>query len=233
MSERAAAAKRYLIGLINSRRGIARGSLFSRLLGTVSIILFAFGVGTTVSRPNSKADDALCISNTPALTRANNVKSLAAEVGLLVGKQAPAFSLPDQNDSLVSLPALLKKGPVVIVFYRSADWCPYCKQQLVDLQRNLKEIETSGVQLVGISYDSVPILKRFAKNRITFPLLSDARSRTIDAYDVRDKSGEDGVSYHTTFVVDKKGIVRAKLYQVTYAERSAVDALMKAITEAR
>lgn len=44
------------------------------------------------------------------------------EIGLPVGQNAPAFKLNDQADSEVSLEALLKKGPVALVFYRSADW---------------------------------------------------------------------------------------------------------------
>ena len=54
--------------------------------------------------------------------------SLAAEAaapeksGLSVGQKAPGFTLKDQNDRDVSLESLLKKGPVALVFYRSADW---------------------------------------------------------------------------------------------------------------
>ena len=44
------------------------------------------------------------------------------KTGLPVGAKAPTFSLKDQNDRDVSLEALLKKGPVALVFYRSADW---------------------------------------------------------------------------------------------------------------
>ena len=44
------------------------------------------------------------------------------KTGLAVGAKAPAFTLGDQNDRDVSLDALLKKGPVALVFYRSADW---------------------------------------------------------------------------------------------------------------
>jgi cytochrome oxidase Cu insertion factor (SCO1/SenC/PrrC family) len=44
------------------------------------------------------------------------------KTGLAVGQKAPAFTLKDQNDRDVSLSALLKKGPVALVFYRSADW---------------------------------------------------------------------------------------------------------------
>jgi cytochrome oxidase Cu insertion factor (SCO1/SenC/PrrC family) len=42
--------------------------------------------------------------------------------GLPVGKQAPRFTLKDQAGREVSLDSLLKKGPVALVFYRSADW---------------------------------------------------------------------------------------------------------------
>ena len=44
------------------------------------------------------------------------------KTGLAVGEKAPAFTLKDQNNRDVSLDSLLKKGPVALVFYRSADW---------------------------------------------------------------------------------------------------------------
>jgi cytochrome oxidase Cu insertion factor (SCO1/SenC/PrrC family) len=42
--------------------------------------------------------------------------------GLAVGKKAPLFTLKDQANHDVSLESLLKKGPVALVFFRSADW---------------------------------------------------------------------------------------------------------------
>ncbi len=44
------------------------------------------------------------------------------KTGLAVGQKAPTFTLKDQNDRDVLLETLLKKGPVALVFYRSADW---------------------------------------------------------------------------------------------------------------
>ncbi len=44
------------------------------------------------------------------------------KTGLSVGQKAPVFTLKDQNGRDVSLESLLKKGPVALVFYRSADW---------------------------------------------------------------------------------------------------------------
>lgn len=43
-------------------------------------------------------------------------------VGLAVGQKAPAFILKDQKGKDVGLETLLKKGPVALVFHRSADW---------------------------------------------------------------------------------------------------------------
>lgn len=39
-----------------------------------------------------------------------------------VGVEAPSFSLTDQHGDPQSLADLLQKGPVALVFYRSADW---------------------------------------------------------------------------------------------------------------
>jgi len=54
---------------------------------------------------------------------ANAAEPAAHEkTGLAIGHKAPAFTLKDQDGRYVSLEALLKKGPVALVFYRSADW---------------------------------------------------------------------------------------------------------------
>jgi len=158
------------------------------------------------------------------------------ELGLRLGQHAPAFTLRDQDNHEVSLEALLKKGPVALVFFRSADWCMFCKFELIHLQHNLKEFEAAGGQVVGISYDSVRILQRFADSQgITFPLLSDEGSKTIDAYGVRDRTPHDkpGFAAHASFVLDQSGVVRARFLDVMYQEQPGLGILLKAIKEAR
>jgi peroxiredoxin len=159
------------------------------------------------------------------------------EVGLCVGARAPGFTLKDQNNHDVSLDTLLKKGPVALVFYRSADWCLFCKFQLQHLQRNLKRFEATGGQVVGISYDAVPALKKFADSRgISLPMLSDPGSKTIDAYAMRDRVSAgptDGFAAHGVFVLDQQGIIRTKLLTVIYQEQPGVDYLLKALEAAR
>ena len=99
------------------------------------------------------------------------------------------------------------------------------------------EIEVTGGQVVGISYDSTAILKRFAeKSTITFPLLSDAGSKTIDACGIRDKEAPErwsGIPHPGTFIVGTNGLIRSKLFLEGYKERHAIEALVQALKNAR
>jgi hypothetical protein len=50
------------------------------------------------------------------------VPAAPEKTGLAVGEKAPDWTLKDQYSQNQSLNSLLKKGPVALVFYRSADW---------------------------------------------------------------------------------------------------------------
>ena len=108
---------------------------------------------------------------------------------------------------------------------------------MVRLQEHLKDIEATGGQIVAISYDSTAILKRFAaKSAITYPLLSDAGSKTIDAFDIRNKEAPErwnGIPYPGTFIVGSNGVIRSKLFLEGYKERHAVEALVEALKKAK
>ncbi len=76
-------------------------------------------------------------------------------------------------------------------------------------------------------------LKKFVKKRdIKYTLLSDPKSKTIDAYRIRNKKvrspRQDGIPHPTTFVVDKDGIIRAKLPGST-RKRHTADELLEAV----
>src|SRR5581483_6208376 len=95
------------------------------------------------------------------------------------------FSLPDQHGKVWSLSSIMGPKGAMLVFYRSADWCPYCKTELIDLQSRVKELQARGYGVAAISYDRVQVLADFSVRRgITFPLLSDAGSATIRAYGI-------------------------------------------------
>lgn len=93
--------------------------------------------------------------------------------------------------------------------------------------------------MVAISYDSVEKIKAFAEKRgITYPMLSDAGSKTIDAYGIRNKevkagSRQDGIPYPGTFILDGKGIVRAKLFLEKYGQRVTNDEVLEAAKQVK
>lgn len=85
-----------------------------------------------------------------------------------------------------------------------------------------------------MSYDDERVLARFAKKRdIGFPLLSDAGSKTIDAYGVRNREVPDpridGVPHPGTFIVDREGVIRAKLFHEGYKERHVSEQIIEAV----
>ena len=103
---------------------------------------------------------------------------------------------------------------------------------MVQLQTDIKSIEDAEIQLIGISYDSPTVLKKFSdRSKITFPLLSDPDSKTIDAYHIRNKAAKgkaQGVPNPGTFILDQEGVVRAKLFLENFRDRHSTDELIKA-----
>ena len=103
---------------------------------------------------------------------------------------------------------------------------------MVQLQRDLKSIDDAGVQVVGISYDSPEVLKRFSDQaKIAFPLLSDPESKTIEAYHIRNEAARGkavGVPNPGTFILDQEGVIRAKLFLDGYRDRHTTEALIEA-----
>ena len=86
--------------------------------------------------------------------------------------------------------------------------------------------------MVGISYDDTAALKRFSDQaKISFPLLSDPESKTIEAYHIRNEAAKgkaEGVPDPGTFILDRDGVIRAKLFLDGYVNRHTTEALIKA-----
>lgn len=105
---------------------------------------------------------------------------------------------------------------------------------MVQLQKDLEDIQATGTQVIAISYDSVETLAAFAEKReITFPLLSDEGSKVIDAFGIRNEgvaagSRQDGIPHPGTFIVDGQGRIRVKLFRDRYSQRHTNEELIGA-----
>ena len=74
-------------------------------------------------------------------------------------------------------------------------------------QADIAKFESTDTQVFGMSVDSVPANREFAKQiGVTFPLLSDFKRTVVKAYGVFNE--EQGFGNRATFVIDKEGIIR-------------------------
>ncbi len=109
------------------------------------------------------------------------------------------------------------------------------------MQKEHQKVKDAGIALVAISYDSVEVLAKFTeKHKVAFPLLSDPDGKTIAAFGLTNKevagkkSGRvslDGIPYPGTMLLDKQGVIRAKLFFDGYKERQTADDIIKAAAE--
>lgn len=173
-----------------------------------------------------------------------------SKLGPQVGQTVPDFSLSDQTGKVWTRRAIMGPKGALLLFYRSADWCPYCKTQLMDLQSRLDELRAKGLGVAAISYDPVPTLAEFAtRKQITFPLLSDAGSVTIKAFGIlnplpemaygpdkddpavvaelqkyvsggRTNPSWIGIAFPGTFILDPQGKVVSRFFEDYYVERA-------------
>lgn len=110
--------------------------------------------------------------------------SQEAPEGLFIDSKAPDFRSKDQDDKEVRLKDVLKKGKVILVFYRG-QWCPYCNRFLSALQDSLQLIKDKGASLIAISPEKPESIDSTAeKTKATFPILFDEGLKIMKAYDV-------------------------------------------------
>jgi peroxiredoxin len=113
------------------------------------------------------------------------IASGAANRAKKVGDKAPGFSLKDPEGNIVSSAELLKKGPLIVSFYRGV-WCPYCNLELQALEAAKPEFEKRGASLVAISPQTPPNSRKSVRqNRLTFPILSDTKGEVGAAFGLR------------------------------------------------
>ena len=170
--------------------------------------------------------------------------------GIQVGEQAPNFILSNAFGKKVSLGEELKKGPVVLVFYRGA-WCPFCNMHLHALQKNLPGFQQYGAGLIAITPQTPDkSAEQIEKDSYPFEVLSDLDNQVMQDYKlyfripdelvaVYKKIGLDIESYNGegrnelpvpgTFVIDRQGVVRAMHADTDYKKRMEPAAIIEAL----
>ena len=133
----------------------------------------------------------------------------------VVGTLAPDFSLPDQEGNIHTLSSY--KGKWVLIYFYPKDDTPGCTVQACAIRDEYPAFEKLGVQVFGISADSVKRHEKFAeKYHLPFTLLSDEEKETLTEYGVWQEKKFMGRTYlgiiRTSFLIDPKGRV-VKVYE--------------------
>jgi peroxiredoxin len=176
------------------------------------------------------------------------VSAQEAPEGLFISSKAPDFKAMDQNGKEVRLKDLLKKGKVVLVFYRG-QWCPYCNRFLKRLEDSLQFISAKGATLVAVTPEKPEnISKTIEKTKAQYSILFDEGLKIMKAYDVDQEQQENTITrYRNTgidleknngkdwkylpvpsvFIIDKESTVTYRFFEPDYKKRPSVSAILE------
>lgn len=135
-----------------------------------------------------------------------------------VGTTAPAFTLPSQEGSQVSLNDF--KGKWVVLYFYPKDFTQGCTIEARNFQEDQSKYTALNAAIVGVSADSVDSHKDFCtKENLTFKTLADPSGKMIDAYGslnkldgkMKERFNQDHIAARNTFLIDPQGKV-AKVY---------------------
>jgi peroxiredoxin len=139
-----------------------------------------------------------CLAKTPpkvTLVRQRAVEGLAAsglaERAMHAGEQAPAFQLRDGYGRAFSSREALRRGPIVLVFYRGR-WCPYCNIDLRAIEAASHGIRSLGASLVVVSQQTPDNSRETQRrNGLSFASLVDAGGKVAHAFGLRWKVSDE------------------------------------------
>lgn len=133
-----------------------------------------------------------------------------------VEQAAPDFSLLDLNGRTHNL--FDYKGKVVVLNFW-ASWCGECIKEMPSLNTLHEQMKNRDVVVLGISIDRSGTAAGdiAAREKITYPILLDNKGKVfVKKFTV--------IGLPTTFIIDRKGVVREVLRGRTdFASKSVID----------
>ncbi len=140
---------------------------------------------------------------------------------LQVGAAAPDVTGIDQDGKPVHLKDVYAKGPTLVYFYPKAD-TPGCTKQGCSLRDNWHALQEKGIQVIGVSEDTVAEEKAF-KDKFSFPfqLIADSDGKVAAGFGVSTAGGH---AKRQSFLI-KDGKIVWNMLDKTSTETHAADVL--------
>jgi peroxiredoxin Q/BCP len=136
---------------------------------------------------------------------------------LEIGNKAPSFSAKNEKDEIVNLSDF--KDRKLILFFYPRDDSPGCTKQACSLRDNFRRFQKMGIDVIGVSPDSVKKHQKFInKYEFQYSLLSDPDKEIINAYGVwgtKKFMGREIIGVHrTTFIINEEGTIEKIIKKV-------------------
>jgi peroxiredoxin Q/BCP len=152
-----------------------------------------------------------------------NIQARASGGKVVVGDQAPDFTLATQNGKTVSLHDFHGEKSIVLYFYPK-DETPGCTAEACAFRDSYEVFTDAGAEVIGISSDSETSHQRFAsKHSLPFILASDPKGATRKLYGVGNNLGI--LPGRVTYIIDKQGTVKHIFSSAFAVEKHISEAL--------
>jgi peroxiredoxin Q/BCP len=126
------------------------------------------------------------------------------------GEDAPAFSLPDQNGNARTLDEF--RGKWLALYFYPRDDTPGCAAQAMRFRNAMRELESLGAAVCGVSVDDSRSHAAFArKYNLPFALLADRNGEVATRYGSLLNFGVVKLARRNTFLIDPEGRI-ARVY---------------------
>ena len=139
---------------------------------------------------------------------------------LKIGQKAPEFSLPNQDDTIISLKDF--KGQKLLIWFFPKASTSGCTKEGIGFNELIKNFNKQNISILGVSKDSVKAQKNFCtKNEFKFDILSDTELSVLKKYKAWGLKKMYGREYkgilRISYLIDENGMIEQAYSKVKTA----------------
>lgn len=169
-------------------------------------------------------------------------------IGIPVDTVAPRIQAVSIDGEIIDSDELIKKGPVVVMFYRG-EWCPVCNKYLSEMNESLPAIKAKGATVLAIAPELPEnALKTKEATKSDFIFIADTslqilkdydvlfdvtekyqkKIRTFLSTDIAENNGKENAQLPVpaTFIISKEGMIIYKQFDLNYKNRASADDIL-------